>query len=234
MERARSDKKNMVGSNHPVAGVHSRAFDDRQNVALHAFARYIGPMAGFAAGNLIDLVDENNSHLLGALHGHPRDLIHVEEFVLLFLDQILKRVGHAHFPLLLLLAEHAGEHVLDIDIHLLDALVGDDFERGHGAFADFDIHHALIQLAFAKLRAKFLSRALVLLALRGGFGFRSAGRRGRRRGKQEIEHALFRSLFGAVGDFIELFLADHVDGGFHEIADHGFHIAPDVTNFRIF
>src|SRR6266851_5691477 len=209
VERTSSDEKNMVGSNHPVAGVDGRAFDDRQNVALHAFARYIGPVAGFAAGNLVDLVDKNNSHLLGAL------------------------VGHAHFPLLLLLAEHAGEHVLDIDVHLLDALVGDDFERGHGAFADFDIHHPLIQLAFAKLRAKFLPRALVLLALRGGFGFWSAGRRGRRRRKQEIEHAFFRSLFGAVGDFIELFLADHVDGGFHEIADHRFHIAPDVTDFGV-
>src|SRR6267142_397491 len=233
VERTGSDEKNMVRSNHTVAGVDGRAFDDRQNVALHAFARDIGAVAGFAAGNLVDLVDKNNSHLLGALHGHPRDLIHVEQFVLLFLDQILKRVGHAHFAFLLLLAEHAGEHVLDIDIHLLDALVGDDFERGHGAFADFDIHHALIQLAFAKLRAKFLPRALVLLALRGGFGFRSAGRRGRRRGKQEIEHALFRSLFSAVGDFIELFLADHVNGRLDEIADHRFHIASDVTDFGV-
>src|SRR5882762_5197582 len=95
VERAGGDEKNMVGSNHPVAGVDGRAFNNRQNVALHAFARDIGTVPGFAAGDLVDFIDENNPHLLGALDSHSGDLIHVEEFVLLFLDQILKGVGHA-------------------------------------------------------------------------------------------------------------------------------------------
>src|SRR5712692_4341833 len=41
-------------------------------------------------------------------------------------------------------------------------------------------------------------------------------------------------LLGAVGDFVELFLADHVDGSLDEIADHRFHIAADVADFRVF
>src|SRR5882762_7478245 len=38
VKRAGRDEKNMVGADHTVASVDGRAFDDRQNVALHAFA----------------------------------------------------------------------------------------------------------------------------------------------------------------------------------------------------
>jgi len=55
-----------------------------------------------------------------------------------------------------LLPEKARKHVFDVDIHLLDALVGDDFKRRHGPLAYFYFHHALVQLAFAKLRAQKL------------------------------------------------------------------------------
>jgi len=88
------------------------------------------------------------------------------------------------------------------DIHLIDALVGDDFERGHGTLANFQVHHALVQLAFAELGAKLFACALRLFALRGNFGFRSARHGRRRRRKQQIEHAFFRGLLGAVGDFV--------------------------------
>src|SRR5438876_6030759 len=44
----------------------------------------------------------------------------------------------SHFAFFLLLPEHPGEHILELaDVHLIDALVGDDFERRHGALADF-------------------------------------------------------------------------------------------------
>ena len=38
VERAGGDEQNVVGANHAVARVDGGAFDDRQNVALHAFA----------------------------------------------------------------------------------------------------------------------------------------------------------------------------------------------------
>src|SRR5258708_902280 len=234
VKRAGRDEKNVIGADHAVARVDGSAFDNGKNVALHAFARDVRAVAGFAPGHLVDFIDEDDAHLLGALHGHARDLVHVQQLVLFFLNQVFESVGDAHFAFFLLLAEHAGEHVLDIDVHLLDALVGDDFERGHGALADFEVDHALVELAFAQLEAKFFARALGLLALRGNFRVRSAGRGRRRRRKQEIEHAFLRGLLGAVGDFVELFLADHVDGSLDEIADHRFHIAADVAHFRVF
>ncbi len=177
-------------------------------------------MARFAAGDFVDFVDEDDAHLLGALDGHARDLIHVEEFVFFFLDQIFEGVGDAHLALLFLLAEHAGQHVFQIDVHLLDALVGDDFEAWHLAFAHFDVDHALIEFAFAELGAELFARALRLFALLRGVGFGCVGSRWRRRRQQEVENALFGGLLGAVGNFVELFFADHVDGSFDEIADH--------------
>ena len=38
VERACGDKKNVVGANHAVARIDRGAFDDRQDIALHAFA----------------------------------------------------------------------------------------------------------------------------------------------------------------------------------------------------
>ncbi len=224
----------MIGADHAVARVDGGALDNGKNVALHAFARDVRAVAGFASGHLVDFIDEDDAHLLGAFHGYARDLVHVQQLVLFFLDQVFESVGDAHFAFFLLLAEHAGEHVLDVDVHLLHALVGDDFERRHGALADFEVDHALVELAFAQLEAEFFARTLRLFTLRGHFRVRSAGRGRRRRRKQEIEHAFFRGLLGAVGDFVEFFLADHVDGSLDEIADHRFHIAADVADFGVF
>jgi len=86
-----------------------------------------------------------------------------------------------------LLAEHAGKHVFNIDVHLLNALVGDDFKRWHGAFADLKIHHPLIELSFAKLRAELFASALRLLALLGQLCFACSLRRRRRGGKRGQE-----------------------------------------------
>ena len=154
----------MVGADHAVAGVHRGAFDDGQNVALHAFAGDVRAVAGFAAGDFVDFVDEEDAHLLDAVHGDARDLVHVNETVFFFLNQVIESLGNRHFALFLLLAEHAGEHVLDVDVHFLDALIGDDFEGRHRALADFHFHHALIELAFAQLGAEFIASTRDLFA----------------------------------------------------------------------
>src|ERR1700730_18659160 len=57
-------------------------------------------MSRFAAGNFIDLIDEDNAHLLGALHRGASDLIHIEQLVFFFLDQVFERIGHGHFAFL--------------------------------------------------------------------------------------------------------------------------------------
>ena len=91
-----------------------------------------------------------------------------------------------HFALLFLLAEHPGEDVFDVDVHFLDALIGNNFEGRRGALADFDIHHALVELSFAELHAEFFAGTLGLFALGGAVCFAGAG--GRRGGEAAAEN----------------------------------------------
>ena len=66
VERARGDEQDVVGLDHAVLGVDRRAFDQRQQVALHALARDVGAAGDFRRdGDLVDLVDEDDAVLLG-------------------------------------------------------------------------------------------------------------------------------------------------------------------------
>jgi hypothetical protein len=67
VERAGGDEEDVVGRDHAVLGVDRGAFDDGQNVALHAFARDVGAVAAFAAGDLVDLVEEDDAGVFDAL-----------------------------------------------------------------------------------------------------------------------------------------------------------------------
>ena len=104
---SRGDEQNVIGADHAVARVDRRAFDDGQNVALHAFAGDVRAVAGLAPGDLVDFIDENDAHLLGALDGQARHLIHVDQFVFFFLDQIIECLGDGHPAALFLLAKHS-------------------------------------------------------------------------------------------------------------------------------
>ena len=76
-------------------------------------------MAAFAAGDLVDFVEEDDAGILHAVDRGARDLIHVNQALLFFLDQVLERLVDLHLPLLGALAEDVGQHVLDVDVHLL-------------------------------------------------------------------------------------------------------------------
>ena len=167
MERASGDEQDVVGADHAVARVDGRAFHDGQDVALHAFTGNVRTMAAFAAGDLVDFVEEDDAGVFDAVDGGARDLVHVDQALLFFLDQVLEGLVDLHLPLLGALAEDVGQHVLEIDVHFFDALVGDDFKRRKITFASFDFHRAVVEFAFAQLLAQFLAGA--------GRGFRQAG-----------------------------------------------------------
>ena len=96
---------------------------------------------------------------LHALDGDAGDLVHVDQALLFFLNQVLEGFVDLHLALLGALAEDVGQHVLDVDVHLLDALVGDDFEGREIALAHIDFDHAVVELAFAQLLAQFFAGA---------------------------------------------------------------------------
>ena len=128
----------------------------------------------------------------------------------------------------------------EVDVHLLDALVGDDFEGREIALAGFDFDGAVVEFAFAQLLTQFFAGAA------GGFGQAGAGVddhaartgigrtrrcRSRGRGQQDVEQALFGIQFGFVRDVFEFLFADHFDGDLNQVANHGFDIAADVADF---
>ena len=141
----------MVSAHHAVARVHGGAFNDRQDIALHTLARNIGPMAALAAGNLVHFIEEDDAGIFDPVNGDARHLIHVNQALLFFLDQILESLIHFHLPLLGALPKNVGQHVLQVYIHLLHTLVGDDFKGWKIALADVNFYHALVELALAQL-----------------------------------------------------------------------------------
>ncbi len=223
-------------------------FDDGENVSLHALPRYIRTVTAFPAGDLVDLVQEDNARVLHPFDGQPRYLVHIDQPRLFLLHQVFKGLPDLHLALLGALAEQVGQHVLEVDIHLLDALVGDDLERRCTAFAHIDLYRALIQLAFAELLPQlFPGTVMAFLACRGEVGainhYRPWGgmgttarraRGGWRRGQQQIQQALFGVEFGPVFHLFQLFLAHHVHGDFHQVADHRFHVPSHVTDLGEF
>ena len=90
MKRARGDEEHVVGLERPVLGRYRRTFDDGQKVALHALARDVGAVtAGLAAGDLVELVDENDALLLGPANRLLGHAIHVDELACLLLGERL-------------------------------------------------------------------------------------------------------------------------------------------------
>ncbi len=74
------------------------------------------------------------------------------------------------------------------------------------------------------MRVSFGQLELALLALRSSW----------RRGQQDVEEALLSVHLGAVFYFLEALFADHIDGNFDQIADHGFNVAADVAHLSKF
>src|SRR5262249_35905045 len=138
--------------------------------ALHAFARNVGTVPALASGDLVDLVEKDDAALLHALNCRARDLVHIDQLRLFFLDQVLKSVADFHLAALGALAEDVGQHIFDVDVHLLHALVGDDLERWHVALADFHLYDTLVERAFAQLLAKFFAAARAGVAVFAGQG----------------------------------------------------------------
>ena len=92
VERARGDEQDVIRLHRPVFGRDRRAFDQRQQVALHAFAGNAGAHAAVAGGDLVDLVEEDDAVILGRLERLAHDLVLVEQLVGLVVDQDARRI----------------------------------------------------------------------------------------------------------------------------------------------
>src|ERR1035438_1296221 len=111
----------MIGTHEAVASVYGGAFHDGKNVALDALAADIRTVAGFAPGDLVDLVQKDDAVALHAFERHSRHLIHADQLLLFFLNQVFGGLRPAHLALASTLSEQARQNVLQIDVHFFHA-----------------------------------------------------------------------------------------------------------------
>src|SRR5690606_26824746 len=78
VEGAAGDEQDVVGLDHAQLGVDRAAFDQRQQVALHAFAGHVGAADIAALGDLVDLVDEDDAVLLDRFQSASLELFLVD------------------------------------------------------------------------------------------------------------------------------------------------------------
>ena len=108
-ERARRDEQHVIGAHHSVARADGAALDERQQIALHAFARYVGAVRLGAARDLVDLVDEHDAVLFDGAHGRDLQVLLVDELRgLLFLEQRERVLDLELAPARAALAEDSG------------------------------------------------------------------------------------------------------------------------------
>ena len=69
MEGARCDEQDVVCLDHAVLGIYGAAFHQRQQITLHALARYVGPAIFGAFGDLVDFIDKDNPVLFDIADG---------------------------------------------------------------------------------------------------------------------------------------------------------------------
>ena len=218
MESPGRDEQDMVRAHHAVLGVDRRTFHDGQQVTLHAFARDVGRAVLGRAGDLVDLVDEDDAHLLHALASlvHQSFLIH--QFAGFFLDQHVIGLADLHLAAATARREGLAEHVPHLVAHLFHAGDGEHVHALGRLLGHFDFHFAVVHEAKAELLAQFFA-GIVAVPAKGI-------------GQQQIQQTGLRGSFGS-GPDPDIFLFPHkVDADLHEIAHHGFHIAAHIAHFR--
>src|SRR5690606_9271472 len=246
VERTRGDEEDVVRAHEPVLGRDSAALDDGQQVALHALAADVRANAAALARDLVDLVQEDDAALLGALERLVDHLIHVDELVQLVLEEDAAGLGDRDGAPLLPLGHHLLEHLGEVEVHVLHPADVEHHVLDGRGLLDLDIDEALLELAVAQQGPELLPRPLAALldalpigvVRRGGIGELAlldlagrpddegaadgllrlgAGAGGRRRGAPDLGDGREEQVEEALLDAL---LGDLFDLGLALFADH--------------
>ncbi len=151
-------------------------------------------------------------------------------------------VANGHFDLFGLLRHQAVHHISQLDFQFRRIANHHAADDGRAGAAHFDLDDAVIEQALLQLRAQLFAGARVSLTGGEGVAFDRivlvirdrAARSPGARGQEEIEDTIFGAPTGGFDDLGAAFVAEHIDGDVHEVADHAFHVAPDVADLGIF
>ena len=98
------------------------------------------------SGNLVDLVKEDDAHRLDALECVGGDILVVDEFVELLLEENPTCLRHFYRALLRALGQHVLEHVGDVAHSFGCALRHHHVEHHRRRLRDFDLDFPLLEL----------------------------------------------------------------------------------------
>jgi len=224
VEGAGGDEEDMVGLDHAEFCVDRAAFDQRQQVALHALAGDVGAAGVAALGDLVDLVDKDDAVLLDRFQGAGLEVFFVDQARGFFVADQLEGFLDLQLAALLLALAHVGEEVLQLVGHLLHPGRCHDFHAGR-AFGDLDVDFLVIQLAFAQALAEQLA-GVGIARLHWLLG--EAHRTCRR--QQGVENAFLGGVLGAVAHLVHLLFAQHFQGCIGQVADDRLDVAADIAD----
>ena len=205
----------MVGAHGPVLGRDRGALDQGQEVALHALAADIRPLAPFAGGDLVDLVEEDDAVLLDRLDRLAPDALLVEQPIALLGHQHVVALGDPYFLAFGLLPEGLAQHVAEIDhAHLGAGHAGDLEGRQAGAgVLDLELDLPVGELPVAQAAAEGLAGVLAgILADQG------------------VEHALLGCELGLGLDLLAQALAGQLQRDLDEVTDDALDVSADIAD----
>ena len=216
----------MVGLDHAIFRVHGRAFDQRQQIALHAGARDVGAAMLGARSDLVDLVQEHDAVLFDVLDRLLLHLVFIDELGGFLVDQDLHRVLDLHLARLLASAADAGKHRLDLFRHFFHARRRHDFHLGRG-LGHVDLDFLVVERTLAQALAEGLARDVAIL----GIARADVEAEVARRRHQDVDHAVLGRVLGALAILFHFAGAGLLDADVDQVADDGIDIAPDVADF---
>ena len=166
MKRSGGYEQDVLCIDHPVLRVHICSLDDRQEVALNAFAGDIRVAAGFPAGDLVDLIEKNDARRLDLFKCVPSDLLHIDETFLFFAKHVPTGLGDLHLPANRLRRKEIAEHVPKIHAHLLHSLPADEIDCRVSSVLGVDVDKAVVEFAaFRIVHGAFPVYAIVVSQL---------------------------------------------------------------------
>ena len=220
------DEEDMVGPDHPVLCTDRRPLHDWQKISLYPFPGDVRTVCSLPPRDLVDLVQEDDPGVLRPPNCFGEHLIHVNQFLGLFLSQDSSRLHDLDSSTFHTVWEEVVEHVPQL-IHPLYPCPRDNLDHGQRPVPDLNLHHSIIQLPLPHHSAEFFPGFLG-----GSLGCLKPNRLRTcpAWGDEEIKESLLGQLGRPLSHRSRPLTLNHVDRNVGQIPDDGVHIPSHIAN----
>jgi hypothetical protein len=232
VKRSGGNEQHMVRPYRSVPRLHGRPLDDRQKIALHPLSAHVDAMrTSIGSADLVELVDKDDAAAFGQSHGLFGDGIAVHQILDFLLEQNLPRLADLHLPFAALAGHQPLEHVLEVNIHLLQAHVRKNLHRDP-PLLDVELNLAVFELAGPEHFAELVARAILAFFRLADVGVVFATGLGCGR-HEKVNQPLLDAQASLVFDFTALVGLDQRDGRLDEVAGHALDVAPVIADLGV-